>query len=1643
MARKADVIFVHGLGGDAFYTWTQGKSPENSWPNWVGQEFPEVGVWSLGYAASPTKLTRIRGWFFKSTRDSGHSMSLPDRSRQVLDLLVQHGLGNRPIMFICHSLGGLLVKQVLRMSSDAAETSAERAVFENTRSVFFLATPHQGAELASLLGNFRVAFPTLAIKDLKAHDAHLRDLFEWYRDHSQVGIQTRTYYESRRVNGALLIVNPTSAHPGVGTRPVPLDEDHISIAKPIDRNAQVYVAASALLRDHLLNPTYVWSYSKDVEVLSRQTMVTEADLRALSRLRVGVSEIKITRRCVQELRRQVEDQSLVVVGEPGAGKSGALHDLVTTLLQEGRDTVFLAVDRIDAETQPQLREQLGLEHDFEEVLEDWNGDQPAFLVIDALDAARSNRTAQMLSQLLARIVRTKGRWRVVASIRKFDLRHSRDLRNLFYGRPPLDDYRDPELSGVCHVQIPGFSEDELSEVAVRSAELRTLVDAADGTLKQLLRVPFNLRLMGELLGDGVSVAELTPIRTQLELLDRYWEERVIQPRDGQRDAREDVLQRATSQMVENRALRVARALVVTPATSRALDQILSEHVLIEWQPSPTSRPDDSNLTFAHHVLFDYAVERLLLRSEVDLTQRLASDPELVLVIRPSLNMHFQHIWSIDNSRSPFWNLVMRVMEDTGIPEVGKLIGPVIAAESSANLSDLLPVLQGIEDPALTTRAEAALRHVISGLLAMTPADMDRRIAGQAAGPWAKLVEHLSQQISLNGAYIVRMLLTQMCERSMALTDEQQIDAGIAARNLLMFSWSQNPTDEWLVKTAITCVCQTYRSNRDESSILLRLVLRKEHLQKHGYQDMPWLARESRNIMNDDPAFVRDLYIAAFGYVERSEDVTSIGGSRILPLSSNRRQDYNSGLYQLGEDFGHFVERAPVEAVEALISVVEHHVLTKHTHHNENVIEEVFLVNGVEAAIRVDYSSIWDAGRHHRHDKTLKMMDTFQAYFTGLGTDPSQTELRQELTNLLFIRNRMATLWRRVLICGVAAPALLGLEIRSLCWSLPVLKGYDTSTVAGDLLRAVYSYLSSEDREKIERTILSIPSTFDPDHIERGERMRDRLLGCLPTQHIYTTEAGQRISELAAAGGPPENKPPFQMGAIESSEYSERDYLADEGVPIDNAANHRIQELERPVTLFARETQNAHPSLEVVRDVLPSLRKLRDALSIAEADGVHPKQKDYALGNLAEACAHAARCADLTCDEEPGAFLLSVLREAAQHPEPRSTPEYDAQFDESPCWSPAARINAAEGLIELARFPSGATPELLAILESFVSDPVPSVRYQVAVRLLRLNHTANPVMWRLIDRIVTEEPNRGVLHGLVHDVLAPLAGKYPDKVTETVRHIYNRTTPGMPLREACVEIFRGLFLWQDHAGAGEMIQTIITNPLIHSAECDHFVAGLRDTLTIGLMEPTNADHVSVRMRSWTVLLQVLQVAKEQWRPLVALAQEQGGWSKELQQQAHGLGQIVDSACIEVYFSSGAFDNKRASEDSDVTSLSPDSLRLFFAEASKVLEVLAGFSFASVTHHLLETLEYLVPVDPVGVFLRIGCTVCAGQEGGYQFESMAAKLVVKLVERYLAEYRGIFRDNPDCRRTLLDLLDVFVQAGWPSAHRLTYRMDEIFR
>jgi hypothetical protein len=139
-------------------------------------------------------------------------------------------------------LGGLVVKQLLRAASDAADVRW-RAICEQTRAVVFLATPHAGARLANALRRVGlVAGASPAIKDLESQAPALRDLNKWYRGFvERTDIKTLCFYETYKTRlkwlGFLpygtIVVQPGDADPGIGdVRAQPVDGDHVSICKP-------------------------------------------------------------------------------------------------------------------------------------------------------------------------------------------------------------------------------------------------------------------------------------------------------------------------------------------------------------------------------------------------------------------------------------------------------------------------------------------------------------------------------------------------------------------------------------------------------------------------------------------------------------------------------------------------------------------------------------------------------------------------------------------------------------------------------------------------------------------------------------------------------------------------------------------------------------------------------------------------------------------------------------------------------------------------------------------------------------------------------------------------------------------------------------------------------------------------------------------------------------------------------------------------------------------------------------------------------------------------------------------------------------------------------------------------------------------
>jgi pimeloyl-ACP methyl ester carboxylesterase len=161
-APEIDVVFVHGFLGNAYSTWTDVKSGF-IWPVELEKDLSVNGcsarVWLLDYNAPirqkvpPTWLKKFALKWSKKAEETlrgEHTdirLSLKERAEFLCQGLLVDQLGDRPIVFVTHSLGGLMVKAML--DREFMTRGDESKLLRSTKAVVFLGTPHSGAALAN------------------------------------------------------------------------------------------------------------------------------------------------------------------------------------------------------------------------------------------------------------------------------------------------------------------------------------------------------------------------------------------------------------------------------------------------------------------------------------------------------------------------------------------------------------------------------------------------------------------------------------------------------------------------------------------------------------------------------------------------------------------------------------------------------------------------------------------------------------------------------------------------------------------------------------------------------------------------------------------------------------------------------------------------------------------------------------------------------------------------------------------------------------------------------------------------------------------------------------------------------------------------------------------------------------------------------------------------------------------------------------------------------------------------------------------------------------------------------------------------------------------------------------------------------
>ncbi|XP_046831134.1 protein SERAC1 [Vespa crabro] len=235
---KGDDACMNDLEHDKIYR-TQ------CWPmDWLPRDVPYLRILGVNYE------TNLSMWTPLCPIESLKS-TISERSNEYINKLLIADVGKRPIIWVCHSMGGLLVKKML---VEEWKSGDKHNICKNTRGIVFYSTPHRGSHIAALTqATQMLLWPSIEVQELRQESPHLlglhKDFIEMLNDYP-INIVSFSETKSTLVTALKFpfqFVTPNSADPGVGEF-FEIPQDHLTICKPANRRSFLYQKLLCLLR---------------------------------------------------------------------------------------------------------------------------------------------------------------------------------------------------------------------------------------------------------------------------------------------------------------------------------------------------------------------------------------------------------------------------------------------------------------------------------------------------------------------------------------------------------------------------------------------------------------------------------------------------------------------------------------------------------------------------------------------------------------------------------------------------------------------------------------------------------------------------------------------------------------------------------------------------------------------------------------------------------------------------------------------------------------------------------------------------------------------------------------------------------------------------------------------------------------------------------------------------------------------------------------------------------------------------------------------------------------------------------------------------------------------------------------------------
>jgi hypothetical protein len=540
--------------------------------------------------------------------------------------------------------------------------------------------------------------------------------------------------------------------------------------------------------------------------------------------------------------------------------------------------------------------------------------------------------------------------------------------------------------------------------------------------------------------------------------------------------------------------------------------------------------------------------------------------------------------------------------------------------------------------------------------------------------------------------------------------------------------------------------------------------------------------------------------------------------------------------------------------------------------------------------------------------------------------------------------------------------------------------------------------------------------------------------CIPTDQLQSETLKRLAADLLETKQVRANEPYHRM-SFGQIPFGTNEWLREQGVDPSTPENAELLEALKPLQSFEHKYLNEIPSAEDCEKIEPRIKALQ---ALLQRDAAHGKVQESAIGSLCAVAESILKNDKLAADQSIVRMSREIVLRGAKSESPEFDPKYHLPF-EMPSWgSPLPRIESAQGLSHYL-WNWGLDAEVVESILQLAEDKVPAVRYQIAEGIVGFyKHQDKDTFWNTLIKMLANEATPGVLLALLQAVW-PVSGPDTERAETVLLDLFHReppTTERSELTRTLMQMLVGLYVVRNRTASKEQLLKLEEDPIrFHREVTEEIYAAA------AYLRPPNGKEPETRLRAREVFIRIVSNI---YKRLYLVRQEPR--SEEKSKALGNLLHLLDHVATRLFFSLDA-----APSDSH-DSAPPDrtEARQHYFDIKPLLELLTlrplspqeHLLLPQTAHYLMQTLNAVLPFDPVSVVTYAAAVCRASTKFSYQYDPMAIDEMTKLVERVLADHKDILRAS-DAANAIGEMLDTFVTAGWPAAMTLTFRLDEAIR